>query len=189
MTRLIDPDKVLRYKLVQILESGDFVLASGAKHNGGYERLWFDGLDCLEEVVFETDVFLLTKARAQPLREPREPKQSRSEPPSGSDPQPEPDPEPQPEPGPTQEPQRTKPQPSGAVPQQVWNRLGTRLLLKPSAGDEFTMGVGFSVNFSYRMGQHVQTDLAQILGNLRLTNHVRIEVAESSGSEHRNQIQ
>ena len=73
LTRLIDPDKVLRQKLVEFVESGDFGLASGSKHNGGYERLWFAESVRPEKVAFEADVFLLTKARAQKLRKPEEP--------------------------------------------------------------------------------------------------------------------
>ena len=179
LTRLIDPDKVLRHKLVEFVESGDFGLASGANHDGGDERLWLAEPVRPEEVAFETDVFLLTKARAQRLREPREPKPPRSEPPSGPDPQPGPDPE----------PQRTKLRPPGTVPREVWNRLGTRLQPKLSAGDELTIGVDFSVNFSSRMTHHVQTNLTQILDDLQLTNRIRIAVSESSGCEHRNQIQ
>ena len=189
LTRLIDPDKVLRHKLVEFVESGDFGLASGANHHGGDERLWLAEPVRPEEVAFETDVFLLTKVRAQRLLEPREPKPPRSEPPSRPDPQPRPDPEPQPEPEPTQEPQRTKLRPPGTAPREVWNRLGTRLQPKLSAGDELTIGVDFSVNFSSRITHHVQTDLAQILDDLQLTNRIRTAVSESSGCEHRNQIQ
>ena len=41
LTRLIDPDAVLRRKIVEFVESGHFGLASGTKGDGQYERLWY----------------------------------------------------------------------------------------------------------------------------------------------------
>src|SRR5207253_7217998 len=41
LTRLVDPDGVLKTKLVEFVGRGDFGLASGPKPDGSYERLWF----------------------------------------------------------------------------------------------------------------------------------------------------
>ena len=41
LTRLIDPDAVLRRRIVEFVGTGDFGLASGDKGGGEYERLWF----------------------------------------------------------------------------------------------------------------------------------------------------
>ena len=41
LTRLIDPDSILRRKIVDFVGNGDFGLASGSKGNGQYERLWY----------------------------------------------------------------------------------------------------------------------------------------------------
>ena len=41
LTRLLDPDGVLKTKLVEFVGRGEFGLASGPKPEGGYERLWF----------------------------------------------------------------------------------------------------------------------------------------------------
>ena len=87
LTRLIDPDAVLRRKIVEFVEGGSFGLASGAKDEGQYERLWNAEQIGGEEVSFEASVFLLTKARAEELRST----------PSG---QPQPEPRPTPRTGP-----------------------------------------------------------------------------------------
>ena len=182
LTRLVDPDKVLRQKLVEFVESGDFGLASGSKHDGSYERLWFGESVGLEEVAFEEDVFLLTKARAQKFRKPEDSKPPRPEPPPETDPQPEPEPEPQPDPEPTPEPQRKMLRLSGTVPREVWNRLGTRILPKLSSGDELTIGIDFSVRFNSRIARYIQDDLRQILDDLQLADRVQIEVSEGGGA-------
>ncbi len=41
LTRLIDPDAVLRRQIVEFVGRGDFGLASGEGNGGQYERLWF----------------------------------------------------------------------------------------------------------------------------------------------------
>ena len=41
LTRLGDPDAVLKRQIVQFVGSGDFGLASGPKPDGGFERVWF----------------------------------------------------------------------------------------------------------------------------------------------------
>ena len=41
LTRLLDPDKVLRTKIVEFVEGGDFGMASGSLPGGKYQRVWF----------------------------------------------------------------------------------------------------------------------------------------------------
>ena len=41
LTRLMDPDAVLRRQIVEFVGRGDFGLASGDSGGGQYERLWF----------------------------------------------------------------------------------------------------------------------------------------------------
>ena len=40
LTRLTDPDSILRRQIVEFVSRGDFGLASGAREGGGFERLW-----------------------------------------------------------------------------------------------------------------------------------------------------
>ena len=68
LTRLIDPDVILRRQIVEFVSRGDCGLASGAKGDDQYERLWYAELIGAEEVEFEVSVFLLTKDKAKELK-------------------------------------------------------------------------------------------------------------------------
>jgi len=59
LTRLVDPDSILKGKIVEFVGRGEFGLASGRKPDGNYERVWFQELLAPDEVAFETGVFLL----------------------------------------------------------------------------------------------------------------------------------
>ncbi|HIQ21756.1 MAG TPA: ATP-binding protein, partial [Planctomycetes bacterium] len=73
LTRLLDPDTVLRGKIVEFVGRGDFGLASGPKPDGTYERVWFNELVPSDEVAFEPGVFLLKKDKAEALKKPPAP--------------------------------------------------------------------------------------------------------------------
>jgi Predicted ATPase (AAA+ superfamily) len=177
LTRLLDPDSILRNKLVEFVRNGDFGLASGQKPDGTYGRVWFEELIEREEVAFEQGVFLLAKAKAQALK-------------TGVRPEPSPEPEPQPtaEPGPAPVPgPRPEPTPGvhtktvclvGTVPPEVWNRLGTKVLPKLRAGSDLKVGVEFSITIEAEAAKALESDLRQILDDLSLTNRVRIETSE-----------
>jgi hypothetical protein len=64
LTRLTDPDTILRHKIVEFVERGDFGLASGQKSDGTYDRVRYAEPLAPEEVSFEANVFLLLKAKA-----------------------------------------------------------------------------------------------------------------------------
>ena len=59
LTRLIDPDAVVRRQIVAFVSSGDFGFASGRSQTGSFDRLWFAEPLAAEEVAFEANVFLL----------------------------------------------------------------------------------------------------------------------------------
>ena len=195
LTRLLDPDKTLRGKIVEFVGHGDFGLASGQKADGTYERLWFKEPVSADEIAFESGVFLLTKAKAQAL------KAGVFEPASEPKPQPGP-PVPGPGPGPlSAEPSTTQagepePQPAptpgiqtktirlvGAVPPELWNRLGTKLLPKlrsamPAGGQgaELKVSVDLSVTVNPGVVGSLTSDLRQILEDLGLADKVRLDV-------------
>jgi hypothetical protein len=68
LTRLVEPDVVLRRKIVEFVERGDFGLASGTRNGGVYERVWYSEPIGVKEVAFESSVFLLNKAKGQQLK-------------------------------------------------------------------------------------------------------------------------
>ena len=180
LTRLIEPDAALRRKIVEFVENGAFGLASGKTADGGYERLWYAEPIGAEEVAFEPNVFLLTKARSQELRTPAAP-----EPQAGFDtdttasPIPDPDAGQIPEADPPVSTSRILLRISGSVPPELWNRLGTKLIPKLRSGDGLTAGVDFSVEIPASMAANLQAELKQTLAELNLDDRVSIERSQS----------
>lgn len=185
LTRLLDPDTILRSKIVDFVGRGDFGLAYGQKSDGSYERILFEEPIDPADVTFEAGVFLLLKSKAKILKTPPEPKPS---PGPGREPAPEPEPTPTPSPEPNPEPE---PVPTastrafricGDVPPEVWNRLGTKVLPKLRSGSELKIGIDFSVAIEASVAQSFQADLKQILEDLGLANRVRVEPIGGSNS-------
>ncbi len=174
LTRLIDPDAILRAKIVEFVTHGDFGLASGPKTDGTYERVWFHDLVALDEVAFESGVYLLRKATAEAL-------QAGAPPQSPPMPEPHPGPEtlPSPEPWPLSESQPASyPRTihlTGTIPPEVWNRLGTRILPKLRSGTDLRVGLDFSVTVSADLAPSLVSDLQQALHELGLADAVRVE--------------
>ena len=175
LTRLIDPDSILRRKIVDFVGNGDFGLASGSTGEGQYERLWHAEPIGAEEVAFEARVFLLSKAKAEELKAPPgDPTKPQQEPAPSPSPEPEPEPEPAPGPKPRLSTQKTTLRLAGAVPPEVWNRLGTKILPKLRSGDDLSVRIEFSVSVSSQLAQTMETDLQQILDDLGLGDRVRV---------------
>jgi len=180
LTRLLDPDTVLRQKIVQFVERGAFGLASGSKGDGEYERVWYEEAIAPDEVAFESDVFLLTKEKARTLKqEPTEGIEVEEEAPLEPPPSEEGRGGPGPGPGPgaeteTEEEARTI-RIKGTVPPELWNRLGTKILPKLRSGIELTVGVEFTVKARGAAASSLENDLRQILADLGLTDQVRME--------------
>lgn len=176
LTRLLDPDATLKSKIVEFVTRGDFGLASGKKADGTYERIWFQEMVASDEVAFDTGVFLLRKSTTEALRA------GKSATPTPS-PEPEPGPvtPPGPEPGPTP---GAGPEPAtstrtlrvaGAVPPEVWNRLGTKILPKLRSGSELRIGLEFSVTVSADSATALANELRQSLQELGLAEAVKVE--------------
>ena len=177
LTRLMDPDAVLRRKIVEFVESGVFGLASGATPDGRYERLWYAEPVGAEEVAFEPGVFLLTKARSETLRA-AVPPESAPAPLPGRVPAPPP----APSPGAGRPPEsRTDSSAtparlfvSGTIPPELWNRLGTKVIPKLRAGTRLTVGVEFSVDIPESVAGSLEADLRQVLAELDLETGVKV---------------
>ena len=166
LTRLIDPDAILRQKIVEFVARGEFGLASGANLN----RLWYEEAVAAEDVVFEENVFLVAKAKAQALKAaPEDAPQPQPEP------APRPEPPPQPAPAPSPANQKTALRLTGVVPPEVWNRLGTKLLPKLRSGEDLCVGIEFTVRVPAQFAQTVETELRQVLDDLDLKDQVRVE--------------
>jgi uncharacterized protein DUF499 len=168
LTRLLDPDSILKNKIVEFVGKGEFGLASG-KSNGGYARVWFSEPIAQDEVAFEPDVFLLRRSAAEALKAggpvPMPPEVRR-----------EPTPIPTgPESGPETGTQTKTLRLVGTVPPEVWNRLGTKILPKLRSGSQLTVGVEFSVTVNASAAATLASELRQILQDLGLAERVRVE--------------
>jgi|SRR5882672_9971396 len=172
LTRLVDPDAILKSKIVEFVSHGDFGLASGAKADGKYERLWFEDMVAPDEVAFESGVFLLRKAKAGALKS-----GIPTTPTLGSEPAPTPTPSPTPEPvrgseaGAATRTLRLV----GNVPPEVWNRLGTKILPKLRSGSELKIGLEFTVTVKADNAGGLAAELRQILQELGLSEALRVE--------------
>lgn len=171
LTRLLDPDKVLRARITEFVQSGEFGLGSGHQPDGGYSRVWFAEPLPSEEVTFDLDVFLLTKVKAKELAQGGSPEVT-VVPKPGPAPGPGPGPEPLPGPGP--EPPTSQPDAtltlSGTIPPELWNRLGTKLIPKLRSGKSLTASVQLSVDFPANQTGRLREEISQILDGLGLAS-------------------
>ena len=127
LTRLLDPEDVLRKQIVAFVNRGEFGLASDPT-GGGYRRVWWKTIVPPEEVAFDDNTFLLLPAIAAKLSQ------------SPAAPAPAAGPEP-----PPQEPlvltppsqggsglptaaQSVQVRLTGSIPPEQWNKIGTRLI-------------------------------------------------------------
>ena len=174
---------MLRGKLVEFVERGDFGLASGPRPDGSYEHVWFAELLAPEEVAFEAGVFLLTKGKAKALMDEGQPE---STPESVSHPSAQPTPTegqelfPTPELEPSLASQTVTLRLVGTVPPEVWNRLGTKVIPKLKSGAGLTVGVEFAVGLNADLVVSTAAELHQILNDLGLEGRLQIEQRSSS---------
>jgi hypothetical protein len=174
LTRLLDPDAVLRGKIVEFVGSGVFGLASGSKPSGGYDRVWFSEVIASDEVMFDANVFLLTKAKGKALK-------------SGTVTETGQQVTPTTKPSdaaavegelktkfPVEGAQQTI-RITGSVPPEIWNRIGTKLLPKLKSGKELKIDVGFSISVDAVTAPHLESEIRQILEDLGLSEKLAIE--------------
>jgi hypothetical protein len=179
LTRLVDPDAILKGKIVEFVSRGDFGLASGKTADGRYARLWFQQLIPPDEVAFEPNVFLLRKTVAEMLTTGVS---APAPPPSGPIPGAPTDttegttaPDPTPAPGPVTGLTTRTLRLVGIVPPEVWNRLGTKILPKLRSGSDLKIGLEFTVTVKADTAAGLATELRQLLQELGLAETVRIE--------------
>jgi hypothetical protein len=173
LTRLIDPDPVLRARIAEFVSAGEFGLASGAEPGGKYRRVWFREDAGPAEIAFEADVYLLTKSLAEKLKSP----EITPVPPS------------RPEPAPPETPAAPEsPRPhggsiashaiisvAGSIPPEQWNRLGTKLLPKMRAAGTVIATIRLEIKLDESKAPALSTELHQIVDENGLSATVRVE--------------
>ena len=182
LTRLLDPEAVLRRKIVEFVKKGEFGLASGDRGNGQYERIWYKETVSPEEVAFESNVFLLTRSKAEGLQAPPvappQPEPVSTTSPNGPIESP-PDPGPilPPDVHPTVVGGTATLRIAGTVHPEVWNRIGTSIIpkLRAGGGSDLSVGIEFSVSIDAAQIGSLGADLRQALADLGLSDRVRVE--------------
>jgi hypothetical protein len=174
LTRLLDPDSILRNKIVEFVDKGDLGLASGQKPDGTYDRVWFEEQISSDEVTFESGVFLLTKVKAKVLKAAAKGQAGAVVTPVT---QPAPEEVIKPKEGvePSPGTQTRTLRLVGTVPPEIWNRLGTKIIPKLKSGSDLKIGVDFSVTVNAESARTIESDLRQIIEDLGLTEKIKIE--------------
>src|SRR5207244_9208633 len=63
----------------------------------------------------------------------------------------------------------------GALPSEVWNRVGTKILPKLKPGADLKLGVEFVVTFDSDVAASLKAELLQVLQEIGLAERVRVE--------------
>ena len=175
LTRLIDPDSVLKSKIVEFVDKGDFGLASEQKPDGTYTHIWFNESVGTDDVTFESEVFLIAKNKAKTLVAQSVPESTPEPSPTlASGQKPEPD-----QASDTTTPALTLGKKDirvhGEVPSELWNRLGTKLLPKLKSGDDLKTRIDLRVTVDGTVAANLVGELRQILEELGIADKVEIE--------------
>ena len=179
LTRLVDPDAILRAKIAELVRNGDFGLGSNQRPDGTFERVWYRETVSIDEIAFDAQVFLLTKARAESLRRPedaasvrqiaaeetREPTETRQE--AGAEQERE-------QATAEEKPRTVVLRVKGTVTPEVWNKLGVRLLPRLRAGKSLQLNVDFTCELTSEEAHSVEAELKQALADLRLSDRVSV---------------
>ena len=168
LTRLVDPDTVLRNKIVEFVGKGDFGLASAQNPDGTYGRVWFEESVGLDEVAFESGVFLVAKDKAKALVKPIPESQEGPE----AEPEPETEPESETESEATTSTRALRVH--GEIPPELWNRLGTKLLPKLRLGADLKVEIDLRATVDEAVARSLSADVRQILEDLGIADKVEI---------------
>jgi hypothetical protein len=174
LERLINPDEHLKRKVPEFVERGDFGLASGEQAGGTYQRVWFKEAISSDEVSFDADVYLLKMEKAGALRTGTS-VQNIGEPTA-----------PPVKPEETIRPVDEEPDAvlagvktiilTGAVPPELWNKVGIRLIPKLRSNAQPILGVNFSLEIDAGHSANTLREIQQALADLELTGKIKVEV-------------
>ena len=175
LTRVVDVDLVLRTKIPEFVERGDFGLAAGLRPDGGFSQIWFGEAVDPNDVVFEPDVFLLRKGRARALRNGPGPGPATTEAAAPVESRPVVDVEESGAQAPVNEaPASAVITVTGTVPPDVWNRLGTRLIPKLRSGLNLELGVTFAMTVDAQQADAVLAEIRQVVADLQLNEQLSL---------------
>jgi len=183
LTRLLDPDAVLRQKIVEFVANGDFGFASGTQRDGSFDRVWFKDLLPPDEVVFEDGVYLIAGAVAEKLsRIDASEEDDRDETDLDDDGTDDDivdqeidedgqDDEEGDDGGPDE---TTTLRLVGTVPPEAWNRIGFKILTKMKSGHDLLAGIDLSVTVDQGRAAEMLRELRLAVADLGLRDRLRV---------------
>lgn len=178
LTRLVDPDGVLRAKIPELVERGDFGLASGKTPEGGYARVWYEKMVPPEEVAFEPEVYLLSRAKAQAGEsKPRVEVGTQSEPEEAGESElvEEPETEAEGKPGTSTIDEVRILRLVGSLPPESWNRFGTKVIPKLRSGSDLRVSVELSLAVKTDFAKGLESEIKQLLHDLGLEDAIKFQ--------------
>ncbi len=173
LTRLIDSDKVLRSKIPEFIQRGDFGLASGIEKDGSYTKVWYKEFISPDDITFEKNVFLLLKSKAE----------SRISAPSASAAPTEVKLEEAVSPAVVSSVDNTQSpieaasarlEITGGLPFEIWNRFGSKILPKIKSAEDFSIGISITLSGSAKDLSRLNQEISQALADLGLSEQVKI---------------
>jgi hypothetical protein len=171
MERLLDVDSYLRLRIPEFVRKGEFGLGSGSQSDGGYQRIWFAEDVSPDEVTFDSDIYLVQRARAKAL------KVGTAKPPVDHTV------DTVPPPVDTQPPAAQSIDAPigpctirvvGDVPFESWNRLGSRLIPKLRSGSSLKLTVNAVAEVDARAAGPLIVEIRQVLADLGLTDTLKV---------------
>lgn len=184
LTRLLDPDSVLREKIVAFVTNGDFGFAFGAAGDGGFDRVWFKELLPPDEVVFEGDVYLLTRTVAEKLS--REGESDEEEMEDGDEARDDDAGDDQSDGADGEDEEGADDRQDGevvgtirlrlvgTVPPEAWNRIGFKVLTKMKSGLDLQAGIDLSVTVDRARAAEMTRELRLAVNDLGLQDRLRV---------------
>jgi hypothetical protein len=194
LTRLVDPEGALRQAIPRLVERGEFGLGSGQKSDGSFGKVWFKEQVPSEELLFDSDTFLLLKARATALKNPdlgrptgsgllgpSIPGAAVGQPIAGAPAGPT---------GVVAAPEiriglteadskvRAAFSIQGAIPPEAWNKLGIGLVPTLKRGEGLTIVLTISVKTTLTERENFERELRRRLGELGIAGQWTIRVQE-----------
>jgi hypothetical protein len=182
LTRLIDPERVLRSKIVEFVGNGELGLGSGSRPDGTFAHVWFDEPISPDEVTFDADVYLLTKRAAQAAKAGADVsapeaggEQPPGEKPAGASADGDEPPPVSGETGTATIVEQRRIRLSGSVPPEMWNRWGRRVIPGLQSASDLQLHVEVSASADAADARRLEQELRQALNELGLEHEWKLE--------------
>jgi len=187
LTRLEDPDKVLREKVPDLVARGEVGFSTGQQPDGGFSRLWWNERVPPEEIDFGFDSFVVRKERAKALSQratavaaapsqtplaitPELSEFKLVSPDDGTRTVVEP-----------RAPRTLLVRVSGSLTPEIWNRFGQKIVPKLRSAQNVQARVELTAEVSADAVATFESDLRQLLADLDLKDRINVEEEEVGG--------